>query len=88
MLDENCPKCGAMFPADRAWANRSLSWALLSPALQELDTRVKCPRCALVFDSSEYRFFGFVKPRVMRIGLGLFVATMVIFTFCFVFIES
>lgn len=87
MLDEECLKCGANFPADRAWANRSLAMALLSPALQELDTRVKCPRCGYIFESKEFRFFGFVRPRAMRMGLLICVAVMTIVTICFVFID-
>ena len=88
MLDEECPKCGAKFPADQAWANRSLAMAALSRTLQELDTRVQCPRCAHVFDSREFRFFGFVPPRAMRIGVGIFVVAMVIWAVYFVFIDA
>jgi DNA-directed RNA polymerase subunit RPC12/RpoP len=88
MLDEECPKCGAKFPADRAWANRSLVMAALSPGLQQLDTRVRCPRCAYVFESVEFRFFGFVRPRAMRIGLGIFALVMVVGVIYFLFFDA
>ena len=50
---------------------------LFAPALQDLDTRVRCPTCATVFDAQNYRFFGFVSPRTLRMGLGL--ATLIFF---------
>lgn len=76
MLDEECPKCGAMFPADRAWANRSL--AFFFSTLQDLEALVRCPRCDKIFESREFRFFGFIRPRTMRIGLGLLAVVVVI----------
>ena len=88
MLDEECPKCGVKFPADRAWANRTVSMFLISPALQDLDTRVQCPRCANVFEANEFRFFGFVTPRAMRIGVRLFIVSMVIGAIYFLFIDA
>jgi hypothetical protein len=41
-----------------------------------------------VFEGSEFRFLGFVPPRAMRIGVGLFVATMVVAVVYFLFIDA
>ena len=87
MDDEECPKCGAVFPADRAWANRSLAMLLFAPALQDLDTRVRCPSCGTVFQASGFRFFGFIPPRIMKIMLGLFAAALLVGAVYFLFID-
>jgi hypothetical protein len=39
---------------------------LVAQGLQDLDTRVRCPTCGLVFQASEYRFFGFIPPSAMK----------------------
>lgn len=72
MNDEQCPRCTAVFPAERAWAHRSVKALLIAPALQDLDTRVRCPSCQHVFQAQEFRFFGFVSPRIMKAAVGLF----------------
>jgi hypothetical protein len=66
MNDETCPKCGAHFPADRAWANRSIAMLAIAPGWQDLDTRVRCPTCSTVFPAREFRYFGFLPPTAMR----------------------
>jgi ribosomal protein S27AE len=85
MNDETCPKCGAHFPAERAWANRSVAALVVAPALQDLDTRVKCPSCGSVFPAVEFRFFGFVPPATMRAavlgGAVIFFVLAAIFMF-------
>lgn len=88
MEDERCPKCGAVFPAERAWANRPLAMLQLAPSLVDLDTRVRCPTCGTVFEATSFRFFGFITPRAMRIGLGLFVVGMVAFGVYLLFIQA
>jgi uncharacterized C2H2 Zn-finger protein len=88
MDNEQCPKCGAVFPANRAWAKRTVTMLMLAPALQDLDTRVRCPSCGNVFDASAYRFFGFVTPRAMRMGIVVFVALFVVAGVYFLFIDA
>ena len=77
MNDERCPKCGSLFPARGAWAPRSQALLLLSPALADLDTRVRCPTCGLIFRAVEYRFFGLLSPVAMRYFVGIFVLAIV-----------
>jgi uncharacterized C2H2 Zn-finger protein len=88
MDDERCPKCGAVFPADRAWAKRTDTMLVIAPALQDLDTRVRCPGCGNVFSAREYRFFGFVRPQALKIGLGLFAVLMLAAGVYFLFIDA
>jgi len=88
MDDEQCPKCGAVFPANRAWANRTVTMLLLAPAMQDLDTRVRCPSCGSVFEATQFRFFGFITLRALRIILGLFVVVLVVFAIYFLLIDA
>jgi hypothetical protein len=77
MDDERCPKCGSLFPASAAWAPRSEVLRLLSPALVDLDTRVRCPNCGLIFPATSYRFFGFLWPVAMRVFVAVLVLGIV-----------
>ena len=88
MDDEQCPKCGAIFPADRAWANRTVAGLLVSQSLQDLDSRVRCPRCKTVFEATRYRFFWVVTPRAMRIAVWLFLAVMFVAGVYFLVIDA
>ena len=88
MDDERCPSCGSVFPADRAWANRTSALRVLYPAFADLNTRVRCPNCGTVFDATQFRFFGFVPPRVMKIGVVLFISIMLIAAVYFVFVDA
>jgi len=87
MDDELCPKCGAVFPATGAWANRETKGVFFYQTLAELDTRVRCPRCQTIFDASGYRFFGFVRPRTMRRVIAMSVVLMVGLAVYFGFID-
>ena len=78
MDDEQCPKCGSVFPAIRAWAHHSAARLWVLGSLSDLDTRVRCPNCGSIFDAVEYRFFGFLPPRAMR----RFVATFFFGALC------
>ena len=88
MEDEQCPKCGSMFPANRAWASRTMTSLVIAPALQDLDTRVKWPSCGQVFPATAFRFFGFVTPRAMRHGLGVFFVAFIVCFVYFLFVDA
>ncbi|HEY5292930.1 MAG TPA: hypothetical protein VIJ43_11520 [Burkholderiales bacterium] len=56
MGDQECPKCGAHFPAagaGDAWAKSTLSILVAAPAVQDLATQVRCPQCGYVFSERE-----------------------------------
>jgi uncharacterized C2H2 Zn-finger protein len=78
MNDEQCPRCGSLFPAQRAWAYRSFAALFnpFNPVTDDFDTRVMCPNCKHVFDATAYRFFGLVSPRAMRVCALILVVGM------------
>jgi uncharacterized C2H2 Zn-finger protein len=88
MDDEHCPKCNAVFPANRAWAKRTVTMLVVAPALQDLDTRVRCPTCGYVFQATSYRFFGFVSPGSFKVFVGLLFAAAVVAAIYIGFIGS
>jgi ribosomal protein S27AE len=73
MEDEQCPKCGSLFPAERAWAYRSVPSLMVLGSLSDLDTRVRCPSCGSVFQATAARFLGFLTPRAMRWLVATFI---------------
>jgi uncharacterized protein (UPF0212 family) len=88
MTDEQCPKCGSHFPANRVWASRTVLGLMIAPALQDLDTRVKCPSCGAVFEATAFRFFGVVTPTALRRGLGAFFVVFVVCVTYFLFVDG
>jgi uncharacterized C2H2 Zn-finger protein len=74
--DEQCPQCGSLFPANRAWARHTVGRLFVLGALSDLDTRVRCPSCGAVFDATAYRFYGFLSPRAMRRFVAVFLLGM------------
>jgi len=75
---ETCPKCGAHFPANDAWAHRSALVGVLAPGWQSLDTRVRCPGCAHVFPAEAIRYFGFLSPNGMKVVVGSIILAIVL----------
>lgn len=88
MTDEQCPKCGSNFPANRAWVSRTVLGLMIAPALQDLDTRVKCPSCGAVFQATAFRFFGVVTPTALRRSLGAFFVVSIAWVIYFLFVGA
>jgi len=55
MSDEECPNCGAQFPANDSWANSAISILVAAPAVRDLVTQLRCPKCGHVFSERETR---------------------------------
>lgn len=56
MAMEECPKCGARFPAGDGWANSALATLISAPAVPDMATQVRCPQCQHVFAEGEVRY--------------------------------
>ncbi|MDB5825670.1 MAG: hypothetical protein JWR21_4374 [Herminiimonas sp.] len=56
MVEQTCPKCGARFRSGDAWAMGVLSAVSPAPALRDMATQLRCPRCHHVFASSDVRY--------------------------------
>lgn len=70
-MNEICPHCGLKFPANRAWSNRTVTGLLISPVFLDLKNLVRCPTCQFEFPATNYRYFGWISPKYMKIGLLL-----------------
>lgn len=85
MDDEQCPKCGVVFPPERAWADDSIVMTLLDFLLTPvgfrhvLDNRVKCPSCGTVFHTAHRaEYFGAVGFWVVRVFAVIFGAALLV----------
>jgi uncharacterized C2H2 Zn-finger protein len=78
MGDEECPQCGAHFPAADAWAKSALSILVVAPAVQDLATQVRCPQCGHVFPEREVRHLRSSRPIGSMILLALLGASVLI----------
>lgn len=56
MAVQECPKCGARFTDPDGWAKVMLSTLMIAPAVPDLATQVRCPRCHYLFAESEVRY--------------------------------
>ncbi len=78
MADQECPKCGAHFPTDDEWAKSALSILSPFPAVRDMATQVRCPKCGHVFAESEISYLRPSLPIGLKIlltllGLGIFI---------------
>lgn len=51
----HCPHCGASIPAERTWAQAAVSTLMPSPAIPDMATQVRCPRCRRLSAGSDLR---------------------------------
>ena len=56
MADQECPKCGAKFPASEDWAKNAMATLIIAPAVPDMATQVRCPQCQHLFAESEVRY--------------------------------
>jgi uncharacterized C2H2 Zn-finger protein len=56
MAMQECPRCGARFSAHDGWAKVALSTLMIAPAVPDMATQVRCPRCQYLFAEGEVRY--------------------------------
>jgi predicted RNA-binding Zn-ribbon protein involved in translation (DUF1610 family) len=78
MGEEECPKCGAHFPTADAWAKSALSTLIAAPAVQDLATEVRCPKCGHVYFEREARHLRASWPSGLMILLALLAASVLV----------
>ena len=72
-----CPKCEALFPADKGWAKAAVSTLMIAPAIPDMATQVRCPQCGYVFAEGEMRYVGGSRPVGTLVGLALLLVAVV-----------
>jgi len=78
MADQECPKCGARFPASDGWAKSALATLIVAPAVPDMATQVRCPQCRHLFAESEVRYQRASGARASAVALWLLGAGLVI----------
>ena len=66
MARMRCPKCGSEVPSEDGWAKAALSTTIAAPAVTDMATQVRCPRCQVVFAQSDVLYAGASTPRYLR----------------------
>lgn len=77
MVELECPRCGARFPGGEGWAKSALSTLIVAPAVQDMATQVRCPRCQHLFAASETRHLRASWPKgssalLVLVGVAIF----------------
>ena len=71
MANQECPECGAHFGTDYDWARGTLSILSPFPAVRDMATQVRCPKCGHVFAESEVNYLRPPLPIGLKIVLAL-----------------
>ena len=60
MAIQECPKCGTKFSdsssSSEGWAESALSTLVMAPAIKDMGTQVRCPKCQHLFADGEIRY--------------------------------
>jgi hypothetical protein len=67
MEEQTCPKCGTRFPTSEGWAKTAVSLTIPAPAVPDMATQVRCPKCHHLFADSEVRHLAASHSRVPRV---------------------
>ena len=78
MADQECPKCGTIFPDDAGWANSAVSTLIIAPAVQDMATQVRCPHCQHRFAESEIRHLWSSRTSGSAAAFWLIVAALLV----------
>lgn len=56
MTDQACPKCATRFATGEGWAKSAVATLMPAPAVPDMATQVRCPKCGHVFADNEIRY--------------------------------
>jgi uncharacterized C2H2 Zn-finger protein len=76
MATQECPKCGALFEDHDAWAAAALSTLMVAPAVDDMATQVRCPKCRYLFVESQVRYARSSRSRVIMIFVWACIACL------------
>ena len=55
MAHLSCPHCGSRIASERTWAQTAVSTLVAAPAVPDMATQVRCPRCGRLSAASDMR---------------------------------
>lgn len=55
MATLRCPRCDSGFSVGEGWAKSALSTLIAAPAVPDMATQVRCPKCQYLFAEGEVR---------------------------------
>lgn len=79
MATLRCPKCDSTFSAGDGWAKTAVTMLMPAPAVPDMASVVRCPKCRHVFADAGIRYLGTARPRTSNaVLLGVVVAALVV----------
>lgn len=75
MEKQICPKCGAQFQTDDAWAKVVVSLVNPAPAVRDMATQLRCPHCAFRFADSD---ISYLAPWSWKARVSLIVGCLIV----------
>ena len=66
-----CPRCDLKFPARDGWAKAAVSVLMAAPAVPDMATQVRCPRCGYLFAEGEVRYLAATSSRPLMTALAV-----------------
>ena len=81
MADQTCPKCGTRFPTGDGWPKAAVSLLIPAPAVPDMATQVRCPRCHYLFADGEIRYLATSRFKVARIFLAIALVGVLLWVF-------
>jgi uncharacterized C2H2 Zn-finger protein len=74
-----CPKCDSTLSAGDGWAKTAVAMLMPAPAVPDMASVVRCPKCRHVFTDAEIRYLGAARPYTSNaVLLGVVVAALVV----------
>jgi uncharacterized C2H2 Zn-finger protein len=56
MTNQECPRCKATFSTNENWTKGTIATLMAAPAVPDMATQMRCPKCGYVFGESEVRY--------------------------------
>ena len=81
MANQECPKCGAHFSSGDDLAKAAVSTLIPAPAVRDMATQVRCPKCGYVFAESEVTYLRPALPLGIKILLAAICVGLLLWAF-------
>jgi endogenous inhibitor of DNA gyrase (YacG/DUF329 family) len=76
MATLKCPHCGSPIESGRTWAQAAVSTLMAAPAIPDMATEVRCPKCGRVSAASDLR--AETADRFAKAHVGLWLVGVVV----------
>jgi uncharacterized C2H2 Zn-finger protein len=86
MATLKCPRCDAEFPGGEGWAQSAVSTLIAAPAVRDMATQVRCPKCHHFFAGDDIRLLRSSWSSASNWGLAIVGIVVVLWLACHAFL--